>query len=170
MGVRKSRHEGCENKSSSANKQGAPHSPSTAPHKAIPQVVWRHPVCVMRERTALIHSHFCIQEEATAAELADTIAVHNEIDKTENQKPNGPLASYNSATATLCRSTLMYSSYIHLAHAHIQRSVRVERGRGRVVDGGGGGRKENPKKGQAKCISPWQWRKSCGTIPTRRRP
>ncbi|KAH8400892.1 hypothetical protein KR009_001638 [Drosophila setifemur] len=31
-----------------------------------------------------------------------TIAVHNEIDETENQKPNGPLAGYNSATATLC--------------------------------------------------------------------
>ncbi|KAH8337006.1 hypothetical protein KR059_010623 [Drosophila kikkawai] len=58
----------------------------------------------MRERTALKQTHLYIQEEATSAALSGTIAVHNEIDKTENQKPNGPLAGYNSATVTVCRS------------------------------------------------------------------
>lgn len=67
-----------------------------------------------------------------------------EIDETENQKPNGPLASYNSATATLY--TLMYSSTTSLASALTHRRVRAERG------------SKNMKTKKSKCISPWQWR------------
>lgn len=53
-----------------------------------------------------IHTHtptYCKDTNATLTSSRHSdIAVHNEIDKTENQKPNRRVAGYNTATVTLC--------------------------------------------------------------------